>query len=281
MLYSENLRTLNSILSSDLLINSRYDVVTNFNSLNTYAQVNVAGIIQQAYEQDIGTGDGFGAITPTGLKGATLTWPLRENVDLYASGVLLGAAAVSAYVPNIQYVTDYAANVLDAGFLSRSSSDAPDADNMYDLGSGIAKWANIYATSFNGTSTRALYADVAEIYTCEADLNIGYLVSVCDEGEYEVEATNEELDIKCVGVVSEKPALLMNAEADGIAVALVGKVPVRIIGIVKKGDVIVPAGVEGAGRAAKSPSEYVFGIARALESKTSNGYGSVNCIIKG
>jgi len=280
MLFSETLRTLNTISSADLLINSRYDIVTNFNALNTYSQVHTAGIIQLAYQADLITGDGQGAITPENLKTATLQWPISQDVDLYASGVLLGAEAVSAYVPNIQYITDYNDNVLDAQYLRRNASDTPNADNVYDLGTAGAKWANIYATNFNGTATNALYADIAEIYTCEEELTIGTLVSVSDEGDYEVQATDEELDIKCIGVVSEKPALLMNSEGNGVTVALVGKVPVKVIGRVKKGDVIVSSSAKGVGRAAANSNEYVFGFARALESKDNPQHGKVNCIIK-
>jgi len=297
MLYSEQLRTLNSVLSSDLLINSRYDIVSNFNSLNTYAQVNIAGIVQLAYEQDIGTGEGFGTITPTSLKNSTLEWPIKEDVDLYTSGVALGAAAVSAYVPNIQYITDYTDNILDDNYLNRKATSLPDADNTYDLGSSGAKWANIYATNFNGTATRALYADVAEIYSArDEDLEIGELVTIYTgednlpiviDGQdfgvveiHDIERCREELDIKCFGVVSEKPALLMNAGEDGVPVALVGRVPVKVEGKITKGDPIVSSATPGVGRAAKDPSEYVFAFARALEHKNTDDIRLIECIIK-
>ena len=59
-------------------------------------------------------------------------------------------------------------------------------------------------------------------------------MSVCTDEEHETGEANEG-DI-VVGVISDKPAYLMNAEADGQALALKGLASVRVIGAVAKGD---------------------------------------------
>jgi hypothetical protein len=41
-----------------------------------------------------------------------------------------------------------------------------------------------------------------------------------------------------IGVVSAEPAYLMNAESDGQAIGLKGRVPVRVMGEVKKGQAV-------------------------------------------
>ena len=42
----------------------------------------------------------------------------------------------------------------------------------------------------------------------------------------------------CIGVISAEPAYLMNSEAEGQAIGLKGRVPVRCKGVVKKGEAV-------------------------------------------
>ena len=46
-------------------------------------------------------------------------------------------------------------------------------------------------------------------------------------------------DLRVAGVISTDPAYLMNMSSTGLPVALRGKVPVKIIGQVSKGDLLV------------------------------------------
>jgi hypothetical protein len=70
-------------------------------------------------------------------------------------------------------------------------------------------------------------------------------------GVEEITAVNEELSSNVFGVVSSKPAYLMNsAQEGGAPVAVAGRVPVRVVGMVNKGDRLVSAG-NGMARAAQ------------------------------
>ena len=71
------------------------------------------------------------------------------------------------------------------------------------------------------------------------------------------------MDRKVAGIVSTNPAHLMNADCEGVAVALQGRVPCKVSGSVKKGDMMVSDGKGGA-RAEENP---VMGsvIGKALE----------------
>lgn len=93
---------------------------------------------------------------------------------------------------------------------------------------------DLRANLFVGTALTAKYADLAEKYTTESALPVGTVVSVCAHQDHEMCAANTG-DV-VTGVVSENPAYLMNSEQQGQAVALVGRVPVRTVGAVKKGD---------------------------------------------
>lgn len=132
---------------------------------------------------------------------------------------------------------------------------------------------NLSANIFNGTSTSARYADLAEKYTTAEETAVGTIMSVCVHDDHETDLANPG-DV-VIGVVSDKPAYLMNAEAEGQALALKGRVPVRIVGSVQKGDSIHVAqdglgSVEGTGD--------LVGI--ALESNSNTAEKLVECVLK-
>ena len=108
---------------------------------------------------------------------------------------------------------------------------------------------NLVANLFTGTATQAQYADLAEKYTTDQEHPVGTIMTIPtlrdgDMGDAEMIAC--DLDGIPTGVISDKPAYLMNAEAEGQAVALKGKVPVRVTGPVFKGDPIY-SNIDGVG----------------------------------
>jgi hypothetical protein len=102
---------------------------------------------------------------------------------------------------------------------------------------------NFSAGVITATATAARYADLAERYLADADIEPGTVV--CFGGEAEVTACNQESHHAVAGVVSTDPAYLMNAEADGVAVALCGRVPCKVSGPVAKGDLLVSSNIAG------------------------------------
>jgi len=119
----------------------------------------------------------------------------------------------------------------------------------------------LYATLFSGTATAARYADLAEKYAADGDIEPGTVV--CFGGDAEVQVCDHDMDRKVAGVVSTDPAYMMNSDAEGVYVALTGRVPCKVVGPVRKGDMMVSAG-NGAARAEENP---VLGsvIGKALE----------------
>ena len=132
---------------------------------------------------------------------------------------------------------------------------------------------NLSANVFNGISTSARYADLAEKYTTGEDFPVGTIMAVCVHDDHETDLANPA-DV-VVGVVSDKPAYLMNAEADGQALALKGRVPVRVIGPVNKGSSIFVA-QDGIGSAVGDGD--LVGI--ALESNNNSAEKLVECVLK-
>jgi len=154
----------------------------------------------------------------------------------------------------------------------------PDGNNTRDFGSSGAKFATIYATTFNGTATVAQYADVAENFAADAQYAPGTVVAL--GGAEEITRVNEEASDQVFGVISDKPAYLMNAGlADGLPVAVTGRVPVKVLGMVNKGERLVSAG-NGLARAAQPGEATSFNvIGRAIESKTTEGEGTVEAFV--
>ena len=108
----------------------------------------------------------------------------------------------------------------------------------------------------------------------DADYEVGTVVVI--GGEKEITASS--YGKRAIGVISENPAYMMNAELEGgVYVALKGRVPVKVSGPVNKGDSLVGASEGTASIVANSGDSRVFAI--ALESNNSHDVKLVECII--
>jgi hypothetical protein len=91
-------------------------------------------------------------------------------------------------------------------------------------------------------ATQANYADLAEMYESDSAYEPGTVLEF--GGEKEVTISNTVMSTRVAGVVSTNPAYLMNSHCEGehvVAIALQGRVPVKIQGSVTKGDMLVSA----------------------------------------
>jgi hypothetical protein len=147
-----------------------------------------------------------------------------------------------------------------------------------DFGASGTRINEIFATTFNGTSTAAKYADVAEKFSADAQYAPGTVVAL--GGVEEITRVNDELADDVFGVISSRPAYLMNSELDeGTAVAVAGRVPVKVVGVVNKGDRLVSAG-DGLARAAVGNEATSFNVlGRAIESKSTQEEGTVEAFV--
>jgi cytoskeletal protein CcmA (bactofilin family) len=119
------------------------------------------------------------------------------------------------------------------------------------------------------TATQAQYADLAEIYETDKLYDVGTVVMV--GGEKEV--TECFVGKRAIGVISNRPAFLMNSQAKGQPIALKGRVKVKVVGTVKKGDELVAG---NGGFATTISEEFTKVFAIALED---NEKGLIEAII--
>jgi hypothetical protein len=152
------------------------------------------------------------------------------------------------------------------------------------LVSGEGSLVDIRANVIHARATSAQYADIAERFAADAVMTPGAVVMF--GGSQEITETAEELSEKVFGVVSTQPAYMMNSGAGNNDshpfVAMTGRTPVRVTGIVNKGDRLVSSSVKGTARAAKTGESInpFHVIGRALESKSDAGIGLVNCFVQ-
>ena len=138
-----------------------------------------------------------------------------------------------------------------SGDITTRNIIATGPSGTFDIGSSSVKFGTMYANTFNGTATAAQYADLAERYASEEVLEPGTVVEF--GGEKEIVASEDENSHRVAGVVSTNPAHLMNADAGDDdshpAIALAGRVPVKVVGPVYKGDLLVTSGRKGLAKA--------------------------------
>jgi hypothetical protein len=160
------------------------------------------------------------------------------------------------------------------GKIAPSSAETivPSANLTYNLGSTTAWWNNIY-----GVSVQARYADLAEHYVADADYEPGTVVVF--GGEKEITISTQSHDTAVAGIISTNPAYLMNAAIAGLPVALQGRVPCRVQGPVKKGDVLVTSTTPGVAQRIGMNWQPGCVLGKALESINTNNIQTIEVVV--
>jgi hypothetical protein len=135
--------------------------------------------------------------------------------------------------------------------------------------------------TISGNQINANYADVAERFEADSIYDAGTVVEL--GGSAEITRVSAELSDKVFGVISTRAAYLMNSQAGTDAthppVAMTGRVPVKVVGSVAKGDRLVSAG-NGVARSARPGEATAFNvIGRALTAKMDEAEGTVEAIV--
>jgi hypothetical protein len=169
-----------------------------------------------------------------------------------------------------------AGNLVVNGSVGVNSLINNNANGVGNIGSASTYFNTVFATA-----TRAQYADVAERFAADDVYEAGTVVEL--GGHAEITCSRTELSDSVFGVISTRAAYLMNDGAGSDAthppVAMTGRVPVKVIGQVAKGDRLVSAG-NGLARSAQPGEATAFNvIGRALIAKTGTDEGTVEAIV--
>jgi hypothetical protein len=153
-----------------------------------------------------------------------------------------------------------------------SKAILPDIDASYDIGTSLKGYNTVYAKA-----TSAQYADLAEIYESDAEYEAGTVVVF--GGKKEITISTVGNDTAIAGVISENPAYLMNDKANGLPVALMGKVKCKVVGHINKGDML-SAHPQHNGVAKKTFDPQVGEvIGKALQDYDSTEIGTINIVV--
>jgi hypothetical protein len=270
-------------------------------------RLNVSGtdVYLQNQTQDgnilVRVNDGGVQTTAMTIDGATSNVNINTNAtvtgNITASYLYGNGSTLSGIVTSVTQIIDGTSNVsvvssggnvdvnigatkigeFNSGGLGIIGISNRNADGVGNIGASGAAFNTVHALA-----TSAQYADMAERFHADAEYTAGTVVEL--GGENEVTLCIDELSDKVFGVVSDKPAYLMNggagSDATHPAIAMTGRVPVMTMGFVTKGDRLVSAG-NGVARAATLEEVTAFNvIGRALTDKTSEGIDTVEAIVK-
>ena len=241
-------------------------VIAVSSSSNT--SISTAGNIQGSYFYGNGS-------TLSGLSAAV-------SVTKFANGNTEGN--IGATDGNVNFNVAGTSNVLVLSSTTAYFSSDVSVSAIQKTGSNAVGNIGSSANYFNrvfATATTALYADVAERFAADELLEPGTVVEL--GGSKEITRSQQDLSENVFGVISTRPAYTMNGGAGEDdthpPVAMTGRVPVKAIGIIHRGDRLVSAG-SGVARAAQPGEATAFNvIGRSLENKHLEELGTIEAIV--
>ena len=193
---------------------------------------------------------------------------VEANLTGNVTGNVTGNADTATEATNVTITANNTAN--ETVYLTFVDGATGTQGLETDTGLSYNPSTNVLST----TASQAQYADLAEKYTTDQEYEVGTVMMVNTSDASEVTAAMA--GNTAVGVISAAPAYLMNADSEGQAIALKGRVPVKVAGAVSKGQAVY-VDDNGVATASNTGSDMV-GI--ALESNGDSGVKLVECILK-
>ena len=222
---------------------------------------------------------GTGTFTGASTGNLTITTgTLVANLEGNVTGAVTGNADTATEATNVTVTANNATN--ETVYIAFVDGATGTQGIETDTGLSYNPSTNVLST----TASAAQYADVAERFEADAPMEIGTVVEV--GGTAEITEATSEMSQDVFGVISDKPAYMMNAGAGDNTthpfVAMTGRTPVRVVGAVTKGQRLVTSSTKGCARAvAQGESISPFNvIGRALETNTEAGIKLVNCAVR-
>jgi Ubiquitin-activating enzyme E1 FCCH domain len=193
---------------------------------NSVAGANVSGQVNYAATANsvaVANVSGIGNIATINLDGNS------SNI-LYGNGVF-----ASAPTPGVSYGNSNVANYLPT-FTGTVGATGLSTGSSSTAGTITGDWS-----LSSGSKLSASYADLAEYYEADFDYEPGTVLEFGGDKEVTLAL---DATTRVAGIVSTNPAYAMNTNCQGIAVAIAlqGRVPCKVRGNIKKGDMLISAG---------------------------------------
>lgn len=242
-------------VSELVIFEKNVDIDGDINVTGTTANIHTEYFNAMANQLTIGDEDiptestaNYGGIVLLGATNKTIQWHENDNKWHFSSGIV-------------------------ADTFTGTASNADKLDNYDSSKTAIANTVVVRDGSGNisGTSSSAKYADLAEMYSSKEKYTPGTLIQISTSDNYDVEENTDNV----FGIVSDKPGFLLDDTLDGVPVAMVGKTPVRIIGLINKGDKITASGSVAV---KANINDKVIGI--SLENKYTEEETLIKCFVQ-
>jgi hypothetical protein len=275
-----------SVTTQANIANATLSGTTSISSINT-TSITTGGSTTAG--SLVGTWTANGSGTANGVNGTSL-WVTGGNLVITGAGSI-GIRTDNYYFANgdplsfpgtysnanvSSFLPTYVGNVGAAGGATVFNGRTLTTGANTTQGNITGNW-----TLTPGSRLQATYADLAERFEADQPYTPGTVVKI--GGTKEITIVNEELSNEVFGVVSNTAAYVMNSGAGTDethpAIAMVGRVPVRVVGTVSKGDRLVSAG-NGLARMAKEGEANAFNvIGRSLVDKDTVDEGLVEAVV--
>ena len=251
----------NVIISGQLVANIVGNILGTAQTVTTNAQPNITSVgtltsLSVSGNATIGNIGTTGNITSGNLKTTGLintTGGIQTDNYYYANGYpftgLYGNSNVELFLPTVNNYIGGGSALFFGSVLTTGLETNP--------GTITGNWSLTGASRLNAT-----YADLAEYYEADQHYSPGTVLEFGGDKEVTIA---EDGTTRVAGVVSTNPAYAMNANCKGIAtlVALQGRVPAKVRGVIHKGDMMISAG-NGYARPGNNPQMGSV-IGKALE----------------
>ena len=158
----------------------------------------------------------------------------------------LSADSISNGTSNVKVLSSGGNIAVTVGGSGIVTFDSSGILNGQANGTGNIGNATGYFNTIFAQATSAQYADVAEKYVADQPYAAGTVLEI--GGSAEVRATTAYATTGIAGVVSSHPALIMNSgesSVNAVEVALLGRVPCRVTGTIRRGDLLVASEMSG------------------------------------
>jgi hypothetical protein len=203
--------------------------------------------------------------TQDGVSNAPITavGSITSNGNLVLAGTITGVTTINAS----STVTCTGVNVGNAGTLTTGGTTNPGTITGYWSLSGSSRLQATYA------------ADVAEYYEGDKEYEVGTVLVF--GGDNEVTVSNIKGDTRVAGVVSDNAAFVMFEACPGMKnlIALVGRVPCKVVGKIRKGDLLITSGITGVAVAASGDVKVGTIVGKALTNYDSDHIGTIEIAV--
>lgn len=169
---------------------------------------------------------------------ATFSANTAGNISVVSGGGSRGYTGSSGLSATLQQVTDNGSTTTNSITTGGIQTTVITSGSNATAGTITGDW-----TLTAGSTWQATYADLAEKYTVDMPYEAGTVMKF--GGPAEITQSTQADDTRVAGVISDAPAYIMNSGIEGQYLALAGRVPVKVVGSVVPGDLLVSSNTPG------------------------------------